>query len=670
MYDDAFTYQSFRPGQAATQAYDIAQRYYAGGAAVPHLKGSHNATFDWGSLLPPQARLREMARDLSPESVITGIIDSGIAVANARFLSKDRSPRVLASWQQTARFDRRDNRNLPFGDVSYAKDIKRAIEEHTFGQWCDEDSVNRALQISQFGTLLGQRDVELHAAHGTHVADLAAGFDPEDDVQDRPILCVNLPDRVGHGSAGNFLEYYAVFALEWMIDLSDALWQTAKARWVKEGIAIDESANGFKLVINLSYGKQAGPKDGSMAFEKACQNIQTARTDAGKSAVYFVLPAGNDNLERCHAQAVLGTPALSPQAEQEVTFNWRMMPDDKTSNFVEIWSSPILTDGSGGPLIEPVLTLCDPSGQLHRFEGTAHKPLVKLTATTWLYYNRYSVEVDGVEHLRLRYIICTRPTLSYQPLTVETAGLWAITIEYMGAASEFSLHVQSDQALREDSRTGLRSYFDHPAYHTHTDQSDTRRIGMPTGAKYIPIGTSGDSYFYPDGTHLENWLHRGPVQRKGSLNALVSTQAVLAIGGYRRSDGAPALYSSTTGEALLDEAMQANAEPARLLTALLPTDDGVAHLGLRASGPRSGSIAVMQGTSMGAARATRHLVDTLLDGTAVTQTNGRPLFPIGDQTDPNWPLMQVYQPLKLGHGRILPKETAKVDRLGRQALAL
>ncbi len=654
----------------SSQSNKIARQLYGGGAAVPLLAGSSNRDFEWGSMLPAASQLKKMAAGLMPGSVFTGIIDTGIAIANARFLRKDGTPRILASWQQTAGFKAAKGNGLPFGDVTYVNDIEDAIARNTFDGWCDEDSLNRDLEVSQFDLPFGQRDVELRAAHGTHVADLAAGFEREQDVDLRPMLCVNLPDRMGHGSAGNFLEFYAVFGIDWMVEITDALWKIAVKRWEAEGIEYDASDKGFPLVINLSYGKQAGPKDGTMPFSVACDEIVQSRIKAKKAPVYIVLPAGNDNLERCHAHCILGNPEVDPEAHAEQSIGWRIMPDDKTSNFVEIWSAPLPGDPALGADVEPVIDITDPSGTSYRVKGDKPAGLLKISPTCWLYYYRLPVEGSATPHIRMRYVLCARPSLSVDGQSTSQAGLWRIDLKYAGPTAEFSLHIQSDQALREDSRTGLRSYFDHPAYHTYVGEDDALRAGVPSGDLHIPQGKIADSFHYPDGTHLESWIHRGPVQRKGSLNALAGGATPLVIGGYRLSDGAPVDYSSTAHRPLRNIDDASIDDGRHQITSLFPTDDGVAHQGLRASGPRSGSIAVMQGTSMGSARAARYLVDALLDGSVVQSDAAQPLYPTQDQSAPEWPYIRTRAVEKFGEGRIIPSDTGLVDRRGRKSLEL
>src|SRR5262249_36947340 len=95
------------------------------------------------------------------------------------------------------------------------------------------------------------------------------------------------------------------------------------------------------IVINFSYGVFAGPHDGTAALEQDIEDRITEARGLGLE-LRVVLPAGNSFLARTHAHFTLrpGDVASLP---------WRVVPDDQTPSYVEIWlpgAAPATAAGS------------------------------------------------------------------------------------------------------------------------------------------------------------------------------------------------------------------------------------------------------------------------------------------------------------------------------------
>lgn len=649
----------------------------AGGVTLPLPDGSHDPEGASGLEITDATRegLRAAVAGLTPDTVITGVIDSGIALGHARFRNGLTQTRLLASWQQAAPFDLTRDTGVPFGEELFSSDINRMLAQHIHGGWLDETAFNRDAHLSMPETIHAPRDLEFRAAHGTHVLDLAAGQD-NDDMTPRPIIAVNLPDRFSHGSAGHFLEIYALFALDRIAMLADEMWRLAAHDHGWKG-------DGFRVVVNLSFGMQAGPKDGSMYFEQGCAEL--IRKSAGRLAV--VLPAGNDNLEQCHAHRLLPdafSPRMFPgerpgkaRTNTRAELPWRISPADETCNFLEIWATQI----GSGPDSLPVdfdLALTPPSGDPDRpaffrphLPG-GHGGFADICNGMARVYVEDFPDSDGDRKLRL--LICLRPTETWGKAATAEAGLWHVSLRYDGDPAHlphqhFAFHIQSDQSLSISAATGRRSYLDHPRYHGFTKESDVMRHGMPQGA-YVPTGQRADTYHAPDGTHLEHWRHRGPVQRKGSLNALASAPGVCAIGGFVLRNGEPAGYSATTrGDYVSPEFAEVVQDRRAYPTAAFPSDISPARPGLRAAGALSGGTAVFQGTSMAAALATRYLVDACrADSDLLPETiwlERRARVEENDLVQRGWPALPgVFRP-KTGGGRVCDTAMATLlDGLG------
>lgn len=165
--------------------------------------------------------------DLPDDTVLVGIIDTGIALGHRAFRRANGSSRVISAWQQTALY--RNQPYLPFGEEWYAGDIDGRLRDHSRNRnpmdRLDEDGFNRAMRLVEPGRIRGHRDLDHRAAHGTHVMDIAAGFDPSHPDADRVrMIVVNLPTQYLHGSAGNFLSYFAAYAVERVFHMAEALW--------------------------------------------------------------------------------------------------------------------------------------------------------------------------------------------------------------------------------------------------------------------------------------------------------------------------------------------------------------------------------------------------------------------------------------------------------------
>ena len=106
---------------------------------------------------------------------------------------------------------------------------------------------------------------------------------------------------------------------------------------------------------------------------------------------------------------------------------------------------------------------------------------------------------------------------------------------------------------------------------------------------------------------LEPEATAGPVQRKGTHNALATAPDVIVVAGHRESDGRPADYAATT---YTPDRQRYGAAPT--VTASFTTERAPAHFGLRAAGPRSAATILLRGTSFSAGLVTRHVVAELL----------------------------------------------------------
>lgn len=541
------------------------------------------------------ARVPRVPRD----AVITAVIDEGIALGHPRFRAADGRTRVLASWQQGATFDASQATYLPFGQELYAEDIDHLLTQHSDGgdltRALDETGFNRAARLDEPTQPHGVRAGSRRLSHGTAVLDLAAGADARgmdpDALARRPIIAVNLPRRSTIGMAGTFLEFYSIYALNRIVALADQIWREQHG-----------GKGGFPIVVNLSYGQQAGPKDGHSPFEVEIARLQRSRPDGAPLEV--VMPAGNDNLMRCHARK-----KMRP-GKESFDEHWRIQPEDHSSNFVEVWTE---ASSDGDPTHPLEIRVQSPEGEAVSHWRGQHGQAIDIGADARIYCQQLNRNGQDGERskFRFRYVICVPPTADDARATgtgrKASAGLWHIHLQGQTRPGHVYMNVQVDQSAEPDGERSRRSYFDNAGYR-----------------KYRDSGRLRDTFEYPlrdpddvSTSNLEPW-DRSHVQRKGTINSIAVHWGILTVGSYRASDGRPSPFSAT---GYWPPYAPHKNGPA--LDIALPADESPTQRGIWAAGTSAGSVDRFRGTSFSAASATRLVVDRILAALDAGKPPGR-----------------------------------------------
>lgn len=592
-------------------------------------------------------------------AVITGIIDEGIALGHARFRKmsggKPVATRVLGAWQQGARFGGPDGsapQPVPFGHVLLQTDIDALMHAHGSNGTLDEEAFNRAAGLTDMSEPMGVATLERTVSHGTHVLDLAAGLDPTESdsglLDLRPILAVTLPRREAVGMSGTFLQFFVVHAMQWIVEMADALWEKY----------YPDEEGGFPVVLNLSFGQHAGPKNASSQIEQAFRALKQKRNP--ESPLYLVMPVGNDNLAKGNAYTSVATNSAKSKVQMDLP--WRIQPEDYSTNFMELW---VEMDGPQTVEDHPlILDITLPNGQTVTDITGRHGHYLDLPGAARIYARR-SVRCDPddpqqeVKQL-YQYVICTSATMHETgACPVSPAGIWQISARWnraglsCGDGDEAKLYctVQVDQAVEMGSLRNRRSYFDEQHYQTF---DETGRL-VDT-FRYPVSGSEGDLL---DGDGADDL-----VQRRGTLNAIATDKDIIVVGGFRRSDGRPAPYSASS-----HSYERTPFGAAQHMTASLPTETAPAHFGLRAAGSKSSSMVNLRGTSFAAGLATRELVERLLDmrkandGCNYAELTAQAFAEVAAQSEADSHFEGPSNPLKIGHGRMLADPARSLDRL-------
>jgi hypothetical protein len=495
-----------------------------------------------------------------PGTVVTGIIDDGLAFANERFRLKLAKARIEYLWNQDG---------LPtappsgyFDGWEIAKDTVPGIDDLlracTHAGIVDEDEVYaRAHHIDYTRSI--HKPVALRGAHGTHVMDIAAGHPLAGAPDDRPIVAVQLPVATTADTSGASLAKYALEALYYILERADSL---APAQ--------------LPVVVNLSYGMIAGPHNGTSILEAGIEQIIGLRSAYDCDApLSVVLPAGNSHLARCHAQFALTGPG------REQSLSWKVMPDDTTPSFMEVWMPDL---GANTPSCEVMVTT--PTG------AVTPQPIKPGEEWVWKDGNEVLCKVLYLTTLapgrtRPMIFIALAPTFSVDGARkVAPSGTWTVKLKKKNSGSAtVDAWIQRDDTPYGYPRRGRQSRFDDDEQNYPYWDSMGREEEDDSAASYI--------------------------QRKGSVNAIATGQSPIVMGAFTRKYWRPAKYSAG-GPVIHPPGRGAPKDDGP--DAVAVSDDSPAHLGILASGTRSGSKVPMNGTSVAAPQITRWAAERMAAG--------------------------------------------------------
>jgi hypothetical protein len=496
-------------------------------------------------------------------TVIIGIIDDGIAFAHERFRLATYETRVEYVWLQDGDYNPLRS-PVPYGRELRKDGIDALLSDSTHAGFVDEDDFYRRARVVDFS----RRDhpsVARRIAHGTHVMDIACreGFG-EVPPADRRIVCVQLPRATTADTSGISVDAYVLDGIRYILDRADA-------------IARERECGRLPVVINFSYGHVAGPHDGTLDLEQAIDELVCARagTRDGKqeNTLAVVLPSGNSHLSRLHAR-------VTSQPGKTEELYWRVLPDDRTPSFMEIWL-PHRNQSIEGSRVR--LQIVPPWGSKSEWleetpgEGLQWKP----NGVDVVCEARYRYVLPPTE--RGMFLVALQPTKRLEALpsgapvsAVAPSGIWTIRIENLSSkqVGPIEAWIQRDDTPYGFRRRGRQSYFDQPCY--------------------VRVDTQG--------REIEEDAQQPPchVKRAGSINAIATGRKTIVVGGFLEKEGRPAGYSAggpITRAAASDLHRHGP-------DAMAVSDRSVVRRGVLAAGTRSGSVVALSGTSVAAPQVT------------------------------------------------------------------
>ena len=511
--------------------------------------------------------------------VFTGIIDDGLAFAHQRFRGPDGKTRVEYLWNQDGLLD-------PPSEFPYGLELRKAdsavagidtnLDLSTRQGIVDEDWV-----YARTGHLMctqsGHKPVAWRQAHGTHVMDVACGAGPGTAPDGRPIVGVQLPVAATADTSGGTLIPY-----------------------VLDGLAyIFKRVGTTPVVINLSYGLANGPHDGSSDFETTLDLCVRERNLAGAPTA-VVLPSGNSRLLQGHAQFTLGP---SGSATDKHKLKWRVLPDDATPSYLEIWLPP-----STGSKPKVKVKVQPPWGAESPPMGEGDPPLNWVPNGQPLCHLSY-VNAGLAPYHRGMILVAIVATSTHDPaLQVAPFGTWKISIKNIGERpiKDVRAWIRRDDTPYGYPRRGRQSRFEDPIYRRYHRR--TGRLVQKDNASYI--------------------------KRDGTISSLATGTESIVVGSFNRQTWKPARYSAS-GPVVSPPGRGGSSPDGPDGVAV--SEDSQINYGVRAAGTRSGSTVTMYGTSVAAPQVTRWAVEYMALTGRCTRADFHAFLTLSTSPPSPWP---------------------------------
>ena len=474
-----------------------------------------------------RTRATELPVGLTRSEVVIGIIDDGCAFAHDEFCYRGsdgtRRTRVEWLWDQ--------------GEAAPSSSrLWQTPSAFGYGREASNDRLDALMAEAAEVGAAGLEDVAYaraqhhlphdRASHGVAVMGLAAGRNnfftstsDTDAAAGAQIVFVQLPRAAVDDTSAGWLSVHVQDALAYIF----------------------EKAGKRPVVVNLSFGGQAGPHDGSSVLERAIDRMLEIPNRA------VVVAAGNGREMGCHANFPLAGHGAA------VSLVWGLEPDDPSDSFLEL---RVQRKKDGKPV--PVEVRVTPFGQhagsnwvkpgagrVWRRDG---EPLSAV-------FNS-SQDEEGNDPLVL---VCAAPSVAqpFEPSRPPVPyGPWTIEVRTIGPEP-----VTVDAWIeRDDSPFGRR--------------------------------------------RLRQSRFQGPsTSVKGTLSSIATGFKTIVVGGCLLSDGSMASYSAS--------GPTRNHPPREGVTLAAPSGRTLKQDTIEVLGPRTGTRAFLDGTSMAAPLATRQVAEIL-----------------------------------------------------------
>ena len=525
-------------------------------------------------------------KDIRKDIVVTAIIDDDIRFAHERFRDTQNSTRIRHFWKQGIETFYASENDVT---VALGKEFDKAALDQLISTTRYEPEIYRRLlqetaraaQVGRDSTILSsgkfydasyRRSYGFRTSHGAHVMDVAAGAPVGvQSANFHPIVAVELPELATLETNGARLDSYVLQAVHRIFSWVD--------NWHHETETVRVS-----VVINLSYGITAGPKDGTGLLERELALLAAGRESEGLPTK-FVLPAGN-----AYRGQLSGAMALTPKKPQSV--DWCVQPGDKSPSFLEIRTCAQCP-------IE--ICLKTPDGEEQK---VSLLPEQKDHSYDWdikgrgIRNGRIYCQRKGQDSDHWLITLALSPTQNYEaPFHRAPAGTYKVSLKTLGSSETVAFFdVQRDDSLTNYPAFGRQAYLD-----------DCNVSGFDQELK---------GYFEPS--------CNSTVTRHRTLSPYVTHQSeqIFSVGGTFDHDNR---FGSTDPKEKRPSYYSASADshehaPHPDISAV--SEDGMAFGGVLAAGGFSGSSSIIGGTSVAAPQVTRLLVEAIRSDEEETKSLG------------------------------------------------
>lgn len=486
---------------------------------------------------------------------IIAIIDDGIGFLNARFRKAPTKTRVEAIWIMASDQTAGQTTPAPGGGALSGLVLTASAIDGLLASGRDEEEIYRDLNDKLFppGT---HRSTDRAFGHGTHALDIAAGSDFSDERSQDRILAVQLPPEAIAATSGRRLEYYILQGLRWCLDQAVRLNQGA--------------AQPAPVLINLSLGALAGPKDGTGFFESWLRrDIAAFQSDPRSAAIPLRIVAAYGNARRSRLVA-----DRTVEPGRAATVHWNILPDDRTASYLELR----VTKGAGAQM---AVDFRPPGAlpNLHLPAFLSGRQMRTLSPQRTFAAGVFAMTESGYDTM----LFALAPTAAEPGQSVSEPGPWKLTLTNHGdQPCQASLRIR-----RDDTPSGFRA----AGRQSWLDDAD---------------GWSWDS-------ETMDWSAPNLASAITRQGTEVNFSSVASAAVYFVAAGEPdtAAPDSLRPSPYSAEGLSGSGTTPTLLAR---GDDGRLLSGRRAAGILSGSSARMAGTSIAAPDAVAHLAAAVRNG--------------------------------------------------------
>ncbi len=480
---------------------------------------------------------------------IVGLIDDGVAFLNQRFQTRSGTTRIQYFWDQN------HSDEHPIGRI-YSHDI---IDE-LIGE-CYEGSESYALMEEIIYRREGMSDLIRAVSHGTHILDTAAGGNAMniETSQQQELLVVKLPkvERRFSDTSGIWLKVSVVEALQFLLSSAN--------------VVAGRQGKSRDLVVNLSYGNLAGPHDGSSILERAMDYLIESGADLPfVNEVSVHVASGNQRQARCYAE--LNIESNFPQV-----LRWRILPDDATPSFLELWIEDTVDLSDLEITVKPPVDASLIQGAERFVVGKGECRVLEDNNTGFAVCSYVSLPKGiNANGDRPMVLIAVSPTNTNTNANKKSnarapAGVWSVEIHNNNTNRNCQINawIQRDENTFGDPIRGRQSYFDDPDY------KRTDAMGYPVGPEVTQAGY---------------------VQLHDTVNGIATGKLTKTIGAYRYSGRTRVDYAGLPKD---------NGKASSKIHVDAVSEDSMTCEGIIGAGTRSGSRVALNGTSVATAHATR-----------------------------------------------------------------